>query len=150
MKTIQEAKKYLRDNFEEGVDCPCCGQLVKRWREPLHSSQALWLIYLVRKYEQTRDYVHVKNINPEKMRGGDYAKLVYWDLIEPMPKQDDPSKRASGYWKPTEQGILFAKGLLRVKKYTLTYDKKLLGFEGDEISIQDALGKKFDFEELWK
>ncbi len=30
MNTISEAKQYLRNNFESGVNCPCCDQFVKQ------------------------------------------------------------------------------------------------------------------------
>lgn len=148
-ETLEEAKQYLRENWDEGANCPCCTQFVKIWREPIHAGQAVWLIYLVKAYQQDKEWVSVKDINSKAgMRGGDYAKLRYWGLIEQMPANTDPTKRASGYWRPTEQGISFAEGHITVQKKTKTYDKKLLGFEGELVSIHDALGTKFNYEEL--
>lgn len=31
-ETLEEAKQFLRENWEEGADCPCCTQKVKLWK----------------------------------------------------------------------------------------------------------------------
>ena len=36
IETIKEGKEYLRKNFNEGVNCPCCNQFVKLYKnQPL-------------------------------------------------------------------------------------------------------------------
>jgi len=36
--TILEAKQLLKDNFAQGIECPCCGQFVKRYKRKLNST----------------------------------------------------------------------------------------------------------------
>lgn len=147
--TLDEAREYVYKNRKEGVDCPCCGQLAKEWREPIHAGMGYWLFWLVKEFLETKDWVHVSDISKQSgMRGGDYAKLQYWGLIVPRMQEKDPTKRASGFWKPTHRGIQFARGISRIPKYTITYDKVLISFDGDSVLIQDVLKDKFDFREI--
>lgn len=147
--TLEEAQQFLRDNWDEGANCPCCKQFVRIWREPIHAGQGVWLIGLVKAYEKDEEWISVRELNAKTgMRGGDYAKLRYWGLIEQKPSQDDPTKRASGYWRPTQFGKDFVYGHVTVQKKTRTYDKRLLGFEGELVNIHDVLGAKFDYEKL--
>lgn len=149
METLAEAKQYLRANWEKGVNCPCCSQFVKKWRQPLHAGQAVWLINLVREYELTPEWMDVKILATKTgMRGGDYAKLRYWGLVESQEKTDE-SKRASGRWRPTSKGITFAHGNTVLPKAVYTYDRKVLGFSDDQVTIQEVLGDKFDYNALW-
>ena len=59
METIKEAKEHLRNNFEEGIDCPCCGQFVKLYKRKLNSGMAATLIRIV-KFNGSSE-VHVKD-----------------------------------------------------------------------------------------
>ena len=82
--------------------------------------------------------------------GGDYAKLRYWGLIEKSPKNPDPSKRSSGLWRLTTTGRDFALNKTTVNSicYYSHPPGEVLGFEPDQVSIIDALGKHFDYETL--
>ena len=82
--------------------------------------------------------------------GGDYAKLRYWGLIEKSPKNPDPSKRSSGLWLLTTTGRDFALNKTTVNSicYYSHPPGEVLGFEPDQVSIIDALGKHFDYETL--
>lgn len=146
MKTIDEAKKYLRDNFETGVKCPCCGQMVRKWRYCLTSSVALCLIEMYKLHINGKEWVHVNTeIRPQS--GGFFSLLKWWKLIEIKPKEGE-DKRVSGYWRLTKSGEQFVLGNITVPKYVETYDNKLIGFSGDPVNIKQVLGKKFSYEEL--
>jgi hypothetical protein len=73
---------------------------------------------------------------------------MYWDLIEPRPKEDDPKKRDSGWWRPTEDGVRFAHSHLAVPKYALVFDGEVQEYAGGGVFIRDALGTRFDYEEV--
>jgi len=150
--TVAEAKIFLRENWEEGINCPCCGQLVRKWRHSINSSIARTLIKMLLVETKTGNrWVHIMNqIGITTM----YSIATYWDLIEPLeyPKIDSllDDKKSSGMWFLTEKGKLFVKGFITIPKYVNVFDHKLVGTEGKEVFIQDCLGKKFSYNELMK
>jgi len=109
---------------------------------------AKWLIKLARAAVLSPEgWVHTTEI---ASKGGDYAKLKFWGLIEQKPHEDDPSKKDSGFWKPTSKGVEFVQARCNVPRVALVYNGKLIKFENDNetVSIIDCLGKKFDYREL--
>lgn len=80
--------------------------------------------------------------------GGDAAKLRYWGLIEESGGIREDGGRA-GYWRVTGDGEWWALGRTKLAKYALVYNGRLLGFDAEEqVVIADALGTKFDYNEL--
>ena len=156
MRTIEEAKKFLRRNFEKGVDCPCCGQLVKLYRRKLNSGMAVCLLKILRAesegHTDENGYVHVSTVLPQVYgfngTNTEYSKLAKgWGLIERRGDAGEKT-RSSGYWRTTESGKLFARGKLRVFSHAYMFDQRCRGQDGDMITIRDALGSKFDYAEL--
>jgi hypothetical protein len=152
METISEAKVYLKENFEKGCKCPACDQLVKLWKYSIHSTMARLLIEL---YVSGGEYHHInelwervkKKSNIKTDHCGDFSKLTYWGFIEPMVKNPEENKRASGYWKITDKGKDFVKGKSLAVKTLLVFDQRVYKTEG-KIDILGALKKKFDYFEL--
>ena len=154
--TIAEGKAFLRENAEKGTECPCCGQFVKIYRRKLNSAMACALVYLYKRENREADegWIHVENYLksqniPASIRG-DFPKLRYWGLIEQFEGQREDGSTRVGLYRITEKGELFVEGQLAVNKYILLYNQKLLGRDGDATTIQDALGDKFNYEELMK
>lgn len=146
--TISEAKTYLRANFEEGLECPCCGQFVKLYKRRITSAQAIALIRFYNKTLETGiEWHHVTEFGEAAFRGGDFAKLRYWGLIEESFNHDG-SKKNSGYWKITQRGIRFITGQRNITKYIHIYNDVVRGHSEEEVSIYQALGNKFNYEEL--
>jgi len=149
--SLSEAREIVRDNRDEGITCPCCDQFAKVYKRTITSTMARWLIRLVKNYEEEGKYYSVSepwslSINKGT---GDVAKLAMWKLIESKPRDDnDTTRRTSGRWKPTREGFAFVYGRIRISRYALVYNAKLLGYDGHEISIKDALGDRFNYTEL--
>lgn len=150
MITITEAKQYLHDNWEKGVSCPCCGQMVKLYRRSLHHSMAVCLIRLFKlTIQKGQNYYHVNEYGADGTRGGDFAKLRYWGLIAEKEKgANDVTKRTSGFWAITKKGNDFVRGLIKISQYIAIFDDKKVDEYGAEISIRECLGQKFDYREL--
>lgn len=146
METIAEAKEFLRKHFVDGSYCPCCGQQVKLYNRPFNSAQAIGLIKLVRFYANDPRYYHVTEIGVTES-GGEFARLERWGLISSQVNEDT-AKRTSGMWKPTEEGIRFARGITRVPSHILLFNRRTYGFSDTYIDIRDALGKKFNYSDL--
>ncbi len=79
----------------------------------------------------------------------DESLLRYWGLTEEERglRRDDGGR--AGFWRVTSLGSEFARGLTRVPKYALVYDSRCLGLDGAEfVDIREALGDRFDYDEL--
>ena len=137
--------KFYEDLYANGeAECPTCGRKGKIWRTSIVSTAAASLVRLVGMYSgspihQDEFYVLAKDRN--------FARLAKWGLINPA-RHEDPSKRSSGEWEPTESGILFVDGSHKVQKYLLTFDNEILGFEDPMVSIHDVLGDHFHYQNL--
>lgn len=153
--TLAQAQQVLKDHAVEGAVCPCCRQLVKLYTREITSSMAYVLILLHRHFEKAPDYIHVPNYLSDMtklgsmIRGGDFAKLRYWGLLEEMPdaKRKDGSKRA-GFYRMPEKGHQFAKGEIKVPKTVFLYNDTFLGFGPGDTSIHECLGKDFNYDDL--
>lgn len=133
---------------DKGYFCPCCGQYCRRYYRKLNSNMALVLISLYRSGK--RDYVHIERFMQElgHKRSGDFAYLVHWKFLEKkVGKREDGSTR-NGYYKLTGLGIMFIEGKMTAREKVMIYNNKFEGFDGGEVSIQTALGRKFNYEEL--
>lgn len=149
MKTLVEARDYVVENRGKGVKCPCCGRFVKLYKRPLGSTIARWLIALVRRFERERRWYSVHEPWSLLINGGtgDVAKLRFWELVL-SKSNDDPQKKSSGLWIPTDRGVDFVHGRRRMPRHCYVDRGNLEGFSRELITIQDALGKGFDYREL--
>lgn len=162
---LAEVKKHIEDNTKEGVRCPVCGRYCKVYTYHLHSSMVECLIGLVqvykrklKKYSEMSElpkggvWVHVRSVpvrgGVAANRGGHLAKCQHWGLVAPKPNDDDPTKRSSGYWRPTQLGINFVNGLDELPSYVLLYQNEVQGVSPKTIHIKEALGKRINYEEL--
>lgn len=153
--TVAQAKDVLRAGCADGVNCPACGQHVKVYERTITSAMAYGLILLRRHDARYRgawvhleDYLKALDI-PSSIRG-DMGKLRHWKLTEVCSgTREDGSKRI-GLHRITHSGIEFVERRLSVQKYARLYNNRCLGFKkgGGEITIDDALGKKFSYREV--
>lgn len=155
--TVDEAKAYLKVKAADGVLCPCCGQFVKVYPRPITGSMAYTLILIYRYFQKPihEDWLHVANYIhglglPANLYGGDFAKLRHWGLIEQKDGERDDGSNRIGYYRITEKGKQFVLGKATVPARARIFNKKCYSLTGKEISIRQALGKKFNYEELMK
>jgi hypothetical protein len=142
--TLGQARDLLRTLVDNGHDCPLCTQHAKVYQRPIHAMMALELIAFYR--HAGREWASLQGSGVQ--RGGDIAKCRYWGLIEAMQgKRDDGSTRV-GWWRVTDLGEAWIHQQARVKKHARIYDGRCLGLRGEEVTILDALGKKFNYAEL--
>lgn len=147
--SLSQARELVEANVDDGVRCPCCDQLAKRYNRTIYGSMSVWLIRLYRIWLERDDWVHVRDLSGASMASGsaDFAKLRYWGLIE-QKWNEDTKKRCSGFWRPTHNGVEFLHGRYLVQRHAVVYDDKFQRFKGDLISIHDTLGVEFDYREL--
>ncbi len=155
IKTIQEGKQFLRDNFRQGAKCPCCGQMVKCYRYKLYATSARALIELYKLdqrnpevgYFHVSEYAEAKNGQP---RAPHFAELRFWGLIERMPHDGNPHKKSLGFWAITHKGRQFVRKEQKLWAKILVYNNTFQGFDesAGTVGIDEALGNGFDYQEL--
>lgn len=155
-RTLDEAREWLRNQIDDGATCPLCAQHAKVYRRTITSPMALALIAIYR-HAPIGTWVDVPALaatmrtGSKRPTGGDEAKTRYWGLLEPMPdaKREDGSTR-TGWWRLTGPGADFVRGDLIVPKHARIYDGRLLALDDTAgmIGIRDALGTRFDYDEL--
>lgn len=150
-ETLRDARDRLEKHRDEGMHCPCCGQFAKRYRRKLNSGMAVQLLTMYRMVNSAEcdqdDFIHARRLVCGKAGAGDLSKLRYWGLIESRGDAGEET-RSAGYWRLTDTGVMFARGLLRVRQYACIYGNAVEKLDGDLITIQQALGNKFNYNEL--
>lgn len=145
----------IRAAFQSAIDtrtcleCPLCSQTVKLYKRTIHGKM---VEFLVRLY-------HVSNtnnngwVNVEELYGpglsGDYAKLKFWDLIEPHDVRTI-ERNASGHWRITKKGKAWVEGSITLPKYAYVFNNQCFGLNGPQMTIQQCYGKPFDYRsQVW-
>jgi hypothetical protein len=159
--TLGNSRLWLMERVDDGVSCPCCSRYVKRYRRSLTRHMADWLIALYRLAPPGHEWVHSKKVFSFLARNGfqrgsnaaDYNYLVHWGLTEPAPTkeievEDGRKPGRSGFWRTTETGRQFVLGNTTVRQKVVTLAGALEGFDGDPISIHQALADQFDYNKL--
>jgi hypothetical protein len=137
--TLGEARSWLRDRAAKGERCPCCRQNVKVYRRKLNAGMAAWLI----RFMLATRYGEWRHFRATARGSGDWSILRFWGLIE---KSEDEV----GVWRVTKLGRDFASRRVLVLSHAVIYDNQCLRLDGDPITVVNALGRKFDYQELMR
>lgn len=135
-------------DFNKGFVCDCCGSFCKRYTRIFNSNMAICLLLLykfnVNGFVKVEDFL-IKNGHK---RCGDFSYLVHYRFLEKQGGKREDGSRRNGYYRLTSLGIMFVEGKVTARKKFMILNNKFEGFEGDEVTIRQALGKKFNFDEL--
>lgn len=145
-KTLDEARNEVAAVLGDGTDCPCCGQFVRGYKRKLNANMVVFLISLVRVSDRGARWVHHSDC---KYTGRDYSYVASWGLAE-THEGTTPGKKMSGNWKPTARGLDFVDEVIRVPSHVFLYNNQRVGATGKTVSAREALGKKFDYDELMR
>ena len=143
--SLGEARRWLRARRDDGAHCPLCRQFVKVYRRQITSTSARSLIRLYHARTPQGSFTHWGDLIGRQY--ADEAKLVHWGLVEEENVVREDGGRA-GYWRITPAGVDWVEERSSVPRYALIYDSRFLGFEGGPWTVRDALGKRFDLQEL--
>lgn len=155
-RSLDAAKMWLHQRLNEGARCPCCDQHAQVYWRTLNSGMAIGAIRLWRWHQKNGNdqYAHLPSVIGR--RSAEEAKLRYWNLIEEATVKREDGGRA-GYWRLTADGQRWVSGQIALPKYVQVFDGKALGPPHsisrsgrmmDPMTIQDALGKKFNYEAM--
>ncbi|RLA42167.1 MAG: hypothetical protein DRQ64_00295 [Gammaproteobacteria bacterium] len=150
-------RKKIFARMEEGftIECPCCSQTAKIYKRSISSTMVRQLIVICKaSRSKWADHDNWVNVNRFYLPGasGDYAKLRFWGLIEPMDVRTR-GFNSSGMWRITDEGREFVKGDTRVRKHLFIYNNALYEIDGTDavgrwLDIHEALGSKFNYATL--
>lgn len=133
---------------DKGYFCPCCGSYCRRYYRSLNANMCIVMIALFRKkkfgFIKIEEFMRVNGYS----RSGDFPYLVHWKLLEKMEGERTDGSKNHGFYKLTDKGRQFVLEQITVPKKIIYYNGKCEGFEGNEVGIKEALGKKFDYREL--
>jgi hypothetical protein len=135
--TLRVAQEWLEAHREEGAACPCCHRISKVYFRRITRTMARSL-FVFYQHEQERPLAWVQ---PAKLfegkgvmgRGGDWAKLQYWELI--MQNPDDKH-----LYRITSWGMSFVELRRSVQRIARVLNGTVCGFEGDSVTIDQILG----------
>ncbi len=139
----------VAENSETGYRCKCCGTFIKTYTRSLNSSMCLVLLLMVK--HKKFGYFHVedwlKEIGRPELRA-DYHKLRFYNFLEKKIGDRSDGSPRNGMYRITSFGIMFAEGKITAKSKFKILNNQFKGFSGKDITIQEALGNKFSYQEL--
>ena len=146
--------KDIKDKLEKvrssgaSTRCPTCDQHVKEYKKSLSSNSARFLFSLVSiSRTKPEGWVHYSDCI---YNSRNYPEVAYWGLAHTQ-RDESKEKKTSGLWKPTRLGIDFINNKVKIPKYVHVYNSKVVKFDDKEsISIIDAFGNKFSYEDLMR
>lgn len=141
--TLKQARALVEKHKDKGIICPCCDQMAKIYKRSINVGMACSLIKMLR--VGGLDWQHIPTTVGGKSR--EEGKFVYWGLAEDsMEKREDGGRK--GVWRVTQNGKDFIEGRITLQKWARVYNKKLIELFGKQVSIQDCLKNKFNYNEL--
>lgn len=149
--TLREVKRFLRETRKDpgGTHCPACTQHYQEYKRFFTGGMArslIWLLHVSEKFDD--DYIHVeRKAPPEILNVRSWDKIEAWGCVIRAPNDDD-SKRCSGLWKITDKGRAFAQGRIQVWEHGWFLMGKPQAWSIERRTVREALGKKFNYEEL--
>ena len=150
---LEEVKKdmHLERENSDGVKCPLCDRLSKIYKRSISKNMCDFLISLIKGTQDPaicrNGWIHHKNTTYDSR---DYPWVAQWGLAETQ-FDEEKKKRTSGMWRPTELGIKFAKGEIKVPKYIFTYNGKVTKVSDEMVSFTQAYqNNKFNYDKFMK
>lgn len=148
------ARQWLRGQVDKGAPCPCCTQFAKVYRRKLNSSMARALIHLTR-HTEPGEFVHIFTFARRfGFQHSDVPTLRFWGFLEAShtepgapPHERSAGAKESGVWAITDAGRAFVKGAPAPLRVHL-FGGRRLGASDATTTIRQALGDKFDYEQL--
>lgn len=141
---IKAMRKALVGRVDNGATCPCCGTWIYQYRRGLNSGMARSLIEMYQ--VGGTNFIQVTDSIGNNRR--EEAKLRFWGLVENSGDRRSDGAPKAGYWRVTATGEAFVLGKIAIPKYAIVVGNVLQALEGPDITIKDALGKKFNYDEL--
>lgn len=149
MKTLEDAMREFITGVKDGTFCPCCQRYAKVNKVSINKSMAKALEWISKNAEVGGKWVYVQERGPDWMkRSNSHAKMLHWGLLERAETDED--KKHSGVYRPTEKGMKFLAGDIKVRKYMAIYNNINIKPDGigPLVSFEDCMGESFDYKSM--
>lgn len=147
---LSEVRDWLRDHIRgKGAICPACEQPAKVYRRALNHGMTGFLVraYAVHGQDWFRATEFLNKEHSTKLLSLEYSKLAYWGFLESsMGVREDGGSQ--GVWRVTRAGVDFIERRTQAPKYVLLYNARLLERSEELVTVDQALSKYFNYEEL--
>lgn len=146
---IEQAKEHWKDVIaHDGGQCPVCNRWGKIYKRNINATMAASLMWLASE-KQENGWVDVPKRAPKwLLASNQLSTLKWWNLVERCPSEEKSKTKFSGLWRPTEKGIAFALGFIKIPKSVYTYNDWVEDYGQDEIYIHDCFAEYFDYQEV--
>lgn len=148
--TLQQMRRwYFASCRESGMTvCPVCDRPGKVYANHLNAPMAFTLIWLYRNTKPGGEYKHLATASNRKvLTANKVGFLLYWGMVE-RAQNDDTTKGKSGAYRITQKGVRFVLRQATADRTVFTYNNDEIDRDCEQITIEDALGKKFDYTKL--
>lgn len=160
MKTYypKDAAEFLREihtprNYSFLVICPCCQRKAYVYWRKMNSGMCQILIRMARALhdgkKQPYDWLKLEEFFPTRysQEHRDWTKMKQWTLVEPKDTRT-ATENAPGIWRITPTGHSFLNMTWTVASHGAFHDNVALRWSDKQVTIIEALGKKFNYYEL--
>lgn len=135
---IGVARLLLQHLLKQGVDCPLCEQRAKMYKISMSPAMMIGLVCFYKEHgTEWGDNQKVRQLRGATDNKKE-SKLRFWNLFERKPG----TKSGAAIWRVTTLGEAFIRGEVKVPKYAFTYNDELYGHDGDDIGIEDVIGRE--------
>jgi len=142
---IEEKIRWREIIEHEGGYCPVCNRWGKIYARSINSTMAYSLIWLCGAKRNDEGWVDVPNSGHTRvLRSNQLPTLPWWGLVERRASSDIKVKH-SGLWRPTELGVKFAQGKVKVPKKVYTYNGEVEASSDELTGIYECFETFFDY-----
>lgn len=136
-----------------GAICPVCDQHARVYRRHVSAGPCMWMLDMARYFDEHPDEEWVKTGDGGQIpapRGGDYAKMRFWNFVEQKEDLREDGSARVGWWRLLPHGRAFLRGEVAVPKTVFVYNNAAIdpppGFTASrEVRIGDVIRERFDF-----
>lgn len=151
--TLAQARAQFYENLRDGTTCPCCDRYAKMYKRNLNSAMAATLIGMYKAWmRDPGSWIHMISVHNFGLPSRDYGTLEHWGLTEAKGETRKDGNPESGFHRITEKGRDFVEGKTLLRKYVFLYNNTRFDVNDEssfeEIGIKQALGTKFDYDQL--
>lgn len=149
---LEELRREVQHRAAEahGTTCPVCDKYVKVYRRRLHAEMARFLLLMVQRYKRYPRFYTTREVFPNNNKAAsDGVYLVHWGLLE-KAAHANLAQAPTGSYRPTDKGLRFAHNIELVPSHVHLLNNVVVGWSDKQFNIVQALGKKFNYEELMK
>lgn len=156
MFLLQDEIDRLKIDRVAGTHCGACRQFVKIYRNKLTAIPVAALIHLARSREPwTHILTYFANLThiPAAQRGQFAQKvtiLKHYAFVEQRPGKRYDGSRKNGFWRATQLGRDFIEAKITAPAAVYVYIDRAEAFSAAHITVQDALGVHFNYDELMR